>query len=57
MQTILVLKIEKLLIDLSIPQINNGKLIIFIHGYMGYKDWGCWNLVERYFNKRIILFL
>ena len=44
-------KNRKSLIDLSIPKINNGKLIIFIHGYMGYKDWGCWNLVERYFNK------
>ena len=42
---------RKSLIDLSIPQINNGKLIVFIHGYMGYKDWGCWNLVEKYFNK------
>ena len=42
---------RKSLIDLSIPKENNGKLILFIHGYMGYKDWGCWNLVGEYFNK------
>ena len=43
-------KNRKSLVDLSIPKKNNGKLIVFIHGYMGYKDWGCWNLVENYFN-------
>lgn len=24
-------------------------LIIFCHGYKGYKDWGCWNLVAKEF--------
>lgn len=37
------------LIDLEIPEIFNGKLIVFAHGFMGYKDWGAWNLVQRYF--------
>ncbi|NRA12347.1 MAG: alpha/beta hydrolase [Crocinitomicaceae bacterium] len=37
------------LFDLETPQDWNGKLIVFIHGYMGYKDWGCWNLVQSYF--------
>jgi hypothetical protein len=37
------------LIDLTIPENFNNQLMIFIHGYMGYKDWGCWNLVEKYF--------
>lgn len=37
------------LFDLYIPEEWNMKLIIFIHGYMGYKDWGCWNLVQEYF--------
>lgn len=37
------------LIDLTIPSNFNGKLIVFIHGYMGYKDWGCWNLVEKFY--------
>ncbi|MCH2230127.1 MAG: prolyl oligopeptidase family serine peptidase [Crocinitomicaceae bacterium] len=39
------------LYDLSIPSKWNGKLVIFIHGYMGYKDWGCWNLVQGFFTK------
>ena len=37
------------LVDLTIPTNFNGKLILFIHGYMGYKDWGCWNLVEKFY--------
>lgn len=37
------------LVDLTIPPCFNGKLIVFIHGYMGYKDWGCWHLVEKFY--------
>lgn len=40
---------RKSLYDLTIPKNWNGKLIVFIHGYMGFKDWGCWHLVEAYF--------
>ena len=39
------------LFDLTVPTNWNNKLIIFLHGYMGYKDWGCWNLVQAYFNN------
>jgi pimeloyl-ACP methyl ester carboxylesterase len=39
------------LVDLTIPNHFNGKLILFIHGYMGYKDWGCWNLVENFYTE------
>lgn len=39
------------LIDLEIPEIFNGKLIVFAHGFMGYKDWGAWNLVQAYFSN------
>ena len=39
------------LIDLNFPSNSSGKLIIFVHGYMGFKDWGCWNLVEDYFTN------
>ncbi len=42
---------RKSLVDLVIPKNFNDKLIVFIHGYMGYKDWGCWNLVENYFTE------
>lgn len=40
---------KKSLYDLNVPTNWNGKLIIFLHGYMGYKDWGCWNLVSDFF--------
>lgn len=38
--------------DLFVPGDWNGTLIIFLHGYMGYKDWGCWNLVSDYFTEK-----
>lgn len=37
------------LFDLSIPNDWNHKLVIFVHGFMGFKDWGAWNLVQAYF--------
>lgn len=40
------------LIDFKMPVNFNGKLILFLHGYMGFKDWGAWNLVESYFTEK-----
>lgn len=37
------------LIDLHIPENFKGDLIVFSHGYMGFKDWGCWNLMQDFF--------
>jgi pimeloyl-ACP methyl ester carboxylesterase len=37
------------LYDLQTPENWNNKLIVFLHGYMGYKDWGCWNLVQDFY--------
>lgn len=37
------------LYDLEIPSNWNSKLVIFVHGFMGFKDWGAWNLVQKYF--------
>ena len=45
------------LYDIEIPDNWNEKLIVFIHGYMGYKDWGCWNLVSDFFTKHNYGFL
>ena len=45
------------LYDISIPAQWNNKIIIFIHGYMGYKDWGCWNLVSDFFSSENYAFL
>jgi uncharacterized protein len=32
--------------DLVIPAHFNGKLVVFVHGYKGFKDWGAWNMVQ-----------
>ena len=39
------------LVDLCIPENFNNKLIVFIHGFMGYKDWGCWNLFQDFYTS------
>jgi pimeloyl-ACP methyl ester carboxylesterase len=44
---------RKSLIDLSVPEkFDCQNIVLFIHGYKGYKDWGCWNLVQKYFTDR-----
>lgn len=40
------------LIDLVIPEDFNGKMILFIHGFMGYKDWGAWNLMQDFYTTK-----
>jgi pimeloyl-ACP methyl ester carboxylesterase len=36
-------------LDLQIPDSFSGKLVLFVHGYTGFKDWGYWNFVQAYF--------
>jgi len=43
---------RKSLIDLEIPNQYNGELIVFVHGFMGFKDWGAWHLVQQFFSER-----
>jgi pimeloyl-ACP methyl ester carboxylesterase len=38
------------LFDCVIPT-EAKAVVIFIHGYKGFKDWGCWNLVQDFFVK------
>ncbi len=38
------------LFDCVIPK-EAKAVVIFIHGYKGFKDWGCWNLVQDFFVK------
>lgn len=45
------------LYDLHIPSNWNNKLIIFIHGFQGFKDWGSWALVEKFFTEKGFGFL
>tara|TARA_B100001109_G_C18846181_1_gene466930 strand:- start:754 stop:1578 length:825 start_codon:yes stop_codon:yes gene_type:complete len=40
------------LVDLEIPKNFNAQIIIFIHGFMGFKDWGAWNLVQKFFTEK-----
>lgn len=37
------------LVDLHVPEQFNGELLLFIHGFMGFKDWGAWPLMQDYF--------
>lgn len=38
--------------DLELPSNFNGKIILFVHGYKGFKDWGAWNVLQQtYLNK------
>lgn len=37
------------LVDLTVPEDFNQQIILFLHGYMGFKDWGAWNLMEKHF--------
>lgn len=39
------------LYDLSIIDSSSDSIVVFMHGYMGFKDWGCWNLVQDFFTK------
>ena len=31
---------------------NNKELVVFIHGFMGFMDWGAWHLVANFFYER-----
>ncbi|NOQ72679.1 MAG: alpha/beta hydrolase [Crocinitomix sp.] len=42
---------RKSLFDCHIPK-DAKAVIIFAHGYKGYKDWGAWNLMQDYFLKQ-----
>ncbi len=41
---------RKSLIDFEEPEDDNYKdIVLFIHGFKGFKDWGAWNLVQSFF--------
>ncbi len=37
--------------DLHLPEEPKG-VVVFFHGYKGFKDWGCWNLVAQGFAEQ-----
>ena len=38
-------------IRINSEMLNSRPVLIFCHGYKGFKDWGCWNLVADKFSK------
>lgn len=47
---------RKSLIDLEIPPNFNNHLVLFVHGYMGFKDWGAWNQMQEFFTQNAYAF-
>src|SRR5690554_216370 len=38
------------LVDLQVPEgFEYSDIVVFVHGYKGYKDWGAWNHVQSFF--------
>lgn len=51
---------QKLPITLDIQFLENGKqkpIVIFCHGFKGFKDWGAWNIVAEEFAENDFVFL
>jgi len=49
---------KPVLIDLFYKESRQAKrVVIFCHGYKGFKDWGAWNLVAKEFAKNNIFFI
>ncbi len=49
---------KPILTDLFFVKNNRSKkIVIFCHGYKGYKDWGAWNLVAEEFAKNDLFFV
>jgi pimeloyl-ACP methyl ester carboxylesterase len=49
---------KSILIDYFFNQNDIKKpIVIFCHGYKGYKDWGSWNLMAKYFAKNNFFFV
>ena len=43
--------------DITFPKKSNNKLIVFSHGFKGFKDWGCFNLISKSFTQNGFTFL
>ncbi|RPD96666.1 alpha/beta hydrolase [Aureibaculum marinum] len=49
---------KPILTDVFYQENNDSKpIVIFAHGYKGFKDWGCWDLVAEKFAKNNIFFI
>ena len=48
---------KEALYDFYLPENQPENIIIFNHGFMGFKDWGAWHLVAKYFLSQGYAFL
>lgn len=48
---------KPILIDYIISESTNAPLVIFVHGFKGFKDWGTHHLVAEYFANNGVSFL
>ncbi len=49
---------KSIVTDLFYKKTNSKKpIVIFCHGYKGYKDWGAWNLAAEEFSKANLFFI
>lgn len=50
--------LKPILTDAFYLQNNIAKpIVIFAHGFKGYKDWGCWNLIAEAFARQNVFFV
>ena len=48
---------KSILVDVTYNENNLAKkVIIFCHGFKGFKDWGAFNKIAEYFAKKIYFF-
>ncbi|MGB1269001.1 MAG: alpha/beta hydrolase family protein [Flavobacteriaceae bacterium] len=49
---------KPILTDVTFLQTNKPKpIVVFCHGYKGFKDWGCWNLLAKSIAESALFFL
>jgi len=49
---------KPILLDVSYKKDNSAKpVVIFCHGYKGFKDWGCWNIMAEDMAEKEVFFL
>lgn len=50
-------KTQRILADVFYKKNNNKKIVLFCHGFKGFKDWGAWHLVAQKFAEAGFIFI
>ena len=49
---------KEMLLDLIFKgNFENRRVVIFSHGFKGFKDWGCFPIISRYFAEQGLVFV